>query len=425
MLPLLALACAGPSGGDPSEDDAPVDVADTADAVESIGDVPPRTRTLDAPGLATLTCAAAIPTDGKTECDVAFAWPDGTEAWAGIAGVGLHGRSSAGFPKPQYAIELREPDGGDAKVALFGLGEEADWLLNGMYVDRALLRNRLAFDLFRELGGAADWAPRTAYVEATVNGDAQGVFLLTERVERGGDRLDYAADAGDGARFVVKADEVGTPSTLQYALWATVEPAAPTNAQAAGIAATLAEVEASIAAGDRALWDRVDLDSFVAFVLVEELLKNNDAYFLSHHLWRGDDGLVRFVPWDLDLTLGQPYYNDNWRSDAWIAYRPDLVALAAAQPAFARRMAERWTEARGDVLADDAVLARMESYRALVGEDAIARNFARWPIAGIQFAGDQLYPVASYEEEWTAVTTWIVARLAWMDQNVGSYATSR
>lgn len=425
MLPLLVLACAGPSGAEPSGEADAADPVDTASDVESLPDVPPRTRTLDAPGLATLTCAAAIPTDGKTECDVAFAWPDGTEEWVGIAGVGLRGRSSAGFPKPQYALELREPDGADAGVGLYGLGADGDWILNGMYIDRALIRNRLAFDLFRALGGAADWAPRTAYVEVAVNGDAQGVFLLTERIERGEDRLAYAADAGDGARFVVKADEVGTPSTLQYAAWATVEPSAPTNDQATGIAATLADVEAAIAAGDPGLWDRVDLDSFVAFTLVEELLKNNDGYFLSHHLWRGDDGLVRFVPWDLDLTLGQPYYNENWRTDTWVAYRPDLVALAAAQPAFARRMAERWDEARADVLADDAVLARMEGYRTLIGEDAIARNFARWPIASIQFAGNELYPVASYDEEWTAVTTWIAARLAWMDENVGSYATSR
>lgn len=407
---LLLLACTGdepsppvPDGGDPAE---PV----------GGGEEPPP-RTLESPGLVTLDCAETIPTDGKVDCAIAFAWPNGDAVWSGTAGVGLRGRSSAGFPKQQFAVELRDEAGDDAAVDLFGLGAEGDWVLNGMWIDRALFRNRLAWDLFRDLG---EWAPRAEYVELTLNGAYWGVYLLTERIERDASRLDFEADQGAGSRWIVKADEVGFPSTLQYASWSLLEPADPVPAQSDGVEAELANIEALLLAGDPAVWDHVDLDSFVAFVLLEETVKNNDGYYLSHHLWRGDDGLVRFVPWDLDLTLGQPSYNDNELSDDWILYRPDLVALAAAQPRFANRMVERWTELRADAWTDDAILARQAGYRALIGDEAIDRNFAAWPIEAVDFSG-YLYAVTSYEEELAHVRAWTTARLAWMDQQIADY----
>ena len=108
------------------------------------------------------------------------------------------------------------------------MGEEADWLLNGMYVDRALLRNKLGYDLFRELSGGAEWAPETAYVELTYQGEYFGLYALAERVDRSGGRLDIPADDGTGSSFVVKGDESGIASTVQYASWGVVYPSVPT-----------------------------------------------------------------------------------------------------------------------------------------------------------------------------------------------------
>lgn len=55
----------------------------------------------------------------------------------------------------------------------------------------------------------------------------------------------------------------------------------------------------------------VDRGSAVDFVLLQELVRNTDAYYLSVYLWRDGEAPMRFTPWDLDLSLGQPSYNDN------------------------------------------------------------------------------------------------------------------
>ncbi|MDP2314280.1 MAG: CotH kinase family protein, partial [Pseudomonadota bacterium] len=428
VLPLLLLACTAPAtprpGADPGADSAAADSGAPVDtAPERVGDapVPVDTGLPLEPGQAELTCADALPVDGKVPCTLRITGPDGTVWWDGAAGVGLHGRSSASFPKPQLAVELRDDAGAEAPADLYGMGEEADWLLNGMWIDRALLRNKLAYDLYRELTDEREWAPESVYVELTHNGAYAGLYALVERVDRGDGRLDLPADDGTGATFIVKGDETGIVSNVQYAHWAIVYPSVATDAVTAGVTARLTTVEGYLTYADARMFDEIDLDSAVAFVLIEELVKNNDAFFLSHHAYTRPDGKLGFVPWDLDLTLGQPSYNDNENPGSWIAYRPGgLIGNMGQIAAFRERMVSMWAEWRATELADGEVAARIDAIVAGLGP-AVARNFERWPIGDVDFGGT-LYVVGSHPEEIARVKAFLAARLAWMDANVGAWS---
>lgn len=421
IVAMWALAGCAPGGsihiGGEESDTAPAPAADSAEELptpEPEPEEPPWTT----PALTELSCPGPIPVETDIPCTVDFRMPDGSAVWSGDVDVHQRGRSSSGFPKPQYRLSLQE-GGTDAEADLYGMGGEADWVLNGMWIDRALIRNKLAYDLFRAISEGPDWAPESAYVELTLDGAYAGVYLLTEVVDRDAARLQFAADDGSGDRFIVAADETGFASSVQYASWRIDSPAgaALTAAAERGVRAHIGAWEAALREGSG--FEHMDLDSFVSFVLIEEFMKNNDAYFLSHRVWRGDDALLRMVPWDLDLTLGQPNYNENWRTDTWIAYRPELVSLPAEDEAFRTRLVERWTEARQGPLATDAVLARIAAQRSVLG-DAVARNWERWDITTVDFGGE-LYAVTSPEEEYARVEAWIVARLLWMDEEIARY----
>jgi hypothetical protein len=174
-------------------------------------------------------------------------------------------------------------------------------------------------------------------------------------------------------------------------------------------------------AGDVAQWDAMELDSAVDWVILQELFKNNDAYFLSIHLWRDQGGPLRHTPWDVELSLGYPYYDCGAES---FLPRRDFIDMYAADPAFTTRLAERWGELRQDQLSDEAILARIAAYEATLG-DAIARNFERWPVDEIVFSwGDVdnwLCPASTWEEEHDRVLAWIPARTAWLDENIGAF----
>jgi spore coat protein H len=300
-------------------------------------------------------------------------------------------------------------------VAVFGMGAEADWLLNGSWLDRSLVRNKLGYDLHRAMGR---WAPDSRFAELTLDGQYLGVFLLVERIEHGGTRLDIADDDGTGRSFIVKGSDSGQfPSTVQHNPWEEVYP----EPAPAGVGSRLAAFESAILAGGDAMFDsQVDLDSLVDFVILEETIKNNDAYWLSHNVYASAGGKVGFIPWDLDLGLGQPGYNDSERTDGWLFYRPALIAQPAMTPAFRARLAARWAELRGSLLATDALIARLHGYRAFLGE-AIGRNWQVWDITGVGGGTFPLYPVASPDEEYAHIDAWLGARLLWIDASIATY----
>jgi hypothetical protein len=138
------------------------------------------------------------------------------------------------------------------------------------------------------------------------------------------------------------------------------------------------------------------------------------------HIWKDIGGRIHFVPWDLDLSLGQPSYNDNENPEGWILYRPDWLAFMSSDPVFVERLELRWHSLRETLLSNAAVLARIERYQTTLGE-GLEENFEIWPIEGIQFSGNSLYAVSSYEEEITQVQSFVEARASWLDMEINAF----
>ena len=386
---------------------------------------PPPVCTID------LDCGGAtIPDEPKIPCAIDIEDGVGGVEYSGWAGVEKRGRSSQMFPKPQYAVELRVSDQDETEVPtnLLDMGRESDWVLNGAYIDRALMRNKLLFELFQSFGGTERYAPETKFCTLTLDGDYRGIYLLSERIKRDDDRVVLPADrAMNGSSFLLKQDEDGGIRSvgIAYGSWRLMYPRQDTATpqQIAGVVAVLDSWDAVISGVDTTtdLFSILDLDSAVDFILLEELAKNHDAYFLSMHVWKAPGGQIHFTPWDLDLSIGQPNYNNSAPSDGWVTVRPALVEGMAQRAEFRERFGERWRELRDGVLSDDALFARLDFHLETIAEHVDA-NFERWPIEEVQFLGDSLYLVSSHDEEMALVRTWLEERLVWMDDNIDDYA---
>lgn len=398
---------------------APYDSADPIEYIEG----PPSSK----PGLCevVLSCDGPIEDEPKIGCEMSVTSDTGIVQYSGRAGLDLRGRSSAAFPKPQYAAELWDGDDEAISANLMGMGGESDWILNGAYIDRVLFRNTLAYDSFRA-AAADNYAAEIAYCTLTLDGEWVGIYHLTERIKRDDDRVDLEAD-DSGETFLVKLDdETGiAPNSTGYGTWQLVYPRAETlsAAASAAIAGRLNGWQSAIVHSPQTIPDWLDIDSMIDFILIQELTRNNDAYYLSIHISRAPGEGMRMIPWDSDLSLGQPSYNDNENPAGWVAYRPDFIANMADIPGFSQALAERWRQLRADAWSDAALNTRIDGYRETMGE-RVYENFEVWPIADIEFGWsgvDYLYEIESYDAELERVRAWLPQRLAWVDANIDAW----
>jgi hypothetical protein len=390
-----------------------------------------------------LDCPSEIIDEEKILCTLAITDGLGGVVYADHAGVEIRGRSSQAFPKLNYSVELRTAGDVENPVNILGMGQEADWVLDGMWADRSFVRNALAYDSFRDFS-ATSYAARGRYATLTLNGEPQGLYRIVERIKRDDDRVNVTADDGMGSSFIVKQDVEGE-LRMRLGLqsrWALVYPGSSTatEAQQAGVQAWLDRLNTALTSDTpedptTGVLSLLALDPTADFILLQELMKNIDAFNLSIHFARDAGGLAALVPWDCDLSLGQPTVTDepnggpnqetNDQPEGWIIHRPAFINTLVAVEALRARLGTRWRELRLTALSDAAIARKLDRYAMTLTPAAIEQNFMLWPIEDVDYVEVyepySFYDVTSHAEEMTRVKAFLAARIAWIDANVDSY----
>ena len=127
------------------------------------------------------------------------------------ATIKMRGASSYLFDKKQYRIKFytKQKNGKAKDCGFLGMEEDSEWVLNGPFLDKTLIRNRLLYELAGEI---FQWAPDTRYCEIFLNGRYQGLYLAVEPVTDGPGRLNlsrYGLLSGETA-WLAKRDRIGT-----------------------------------------------------------------------------------------------------------------------------------------------------------------------------------------------------------------------
>lgn len=451
LLPLLLLGCQPgvidfpePSPEPASFNDDPV--IDTVVPETSVEIVPD--QTWEHPGILLVdTLGQSIVTETKIDAWMEeIRWHDGTgshldhspRTWEGHVGIEVHGSSSASFSKRNYRIELRDDNGDDLDYALLGLPEEADWVLHGPYSDKSLIRNAIAYGLGRAIS-TGQWQPRTAFAELLINRAHQGVYLVVERVERGGERVDISAISDDepGGGYIVKIDQnrgpgwrtdMGTPIDYHYPKSEEI-----TATQDLWIKTWFDNMEAMMADDDfTQRWpDRLDGDSFIDHYIINELSKNVDGYRLSGYLHldateSGSGKLVAGPLWDFNLAFGNVDYCYCWEVEGAVYDALDQCGSGDQEPFWWQRLLEdpayvdalrcRWEELRVGALSDQALQDMIAQYTTEIA-DIADRNDEAWGVLG-SYVWPNFYVGQTWQEELVYLDNWLLSRAAWLDDNL-------
>jgi spore coat protein CotH len=192
--------------------------------------------------------------------------------------------------------------------------------------DPSLLRERLAYSLFGDMGCPAS---RAAHAHLEVNGDALGLFTLVEQVDGRFARMRFP-DGGEGNVYKAVWPTAGTSEENYLEALETNEEEGPSVQAMLDFAEAVAGATEESALGVLERW--TDLEVLTAFLAVDRSMDNwdgivgwwcHDARCRNHNYYwyqETDRDKLWLIPWDLDKTfqvpnplirLGQPPWDDT------------------------------------------------------------------------------------------------------------------
>jgi hypothetical protein len=296
--------------------------------------------------------------------------------------------------KSYYEIEFDKPHGID------GLVTSRHLLLTSMYRDPTLMRDKLAYDLFRSFSkpGKPRYAPHSRFVEVVLNGEYVGVYEMTDRVDS--ELLGFAAKFDDPTAPAVLYKAVGEGATFERRSQANYVQKLP-RWKKGSYWGPYNDLMDFVGHSDSNTFARqveqlIDVDNIIDFELLLSLSCNGEGRNFNLFIARNGGPGEKFflVPWDYDMAFWKPVKANNYLIDR----------LHRDLPGYTTRLKARWKELREGPLENGRVMALLDDLYAQLGRGGAERNFNRWP-----------HPNYPYEPNVEFLRSWLQTRLAKID----------
>ncbi|MEG2192704.1 MAG: CotH kinase family protein [Oscillospiraceae bacterium] len=356
--------------------------------------------------------------------------------------IRLRGNSSADFDKKQYLLKLYNEDGSKNKQDILGMGKDWEWVLNVSFIDKSLMRNYAAYTMGKQLNVAS---PDAEYCEVfRQRGEVfeyMGVYLIMENVERSNDRVDIPkySEKSKNVPYILRRDRfdgmgVMLPlnSTANKQFYGSVELKYPKRDMMSQ--EDFDKIVEEVNTIERTLLSDVpreylnyskllNVDSFVDYFILNELLMNYDAGFRSTYSYKSYDGKLTMGPfWDFDQSLDNDpigrtdLHRTAMQEAAW--FRQLL-----RDPAFVSKVIERYSTLRDTCFSNEAFEELIDNTAIYLGTGA-ERDWNRW---GYHYRSDYLKEknvldtsrnVKSYKAELKRIKYAYNTHADWLDKNI-------
>ena len=353
--------------------------------------------------------------------------------YSGAISIEIRGSSSQSLDKKPYGLSTLSDDYTENNnVKLLGMPKENDWILNSFAFDDSMMRDYISYNMARQMG---QYATDLKYCEVIVNGDYRGLYALSEKIKRDGDRVDISK---------LSDDENTIPEVTGGYLMQTDRPDADdpeawnnngagyiheypksedvTSEQSAYIESVFRDLDQTAGNSDiiNGYPAFIDVPSFVDYMLVAEIASNVDAYALSTYYHKDRGGKLRAGPvWDYNLTYGNDLFQwgfnrsftDVWQfnySNTGANFWGDLFANSTFKCYLSKRFNE--VTNTGQPLNYDSISDLIDSTVTLISE-AVVRENERWST------------IDDFSGEITNMKSWILQRITWMRIELGDFSS--
>ena len=348
------------------------------------------------------------------------------------AGFKIRGTSSQQYDKKSYRVELWADETGVemADTTFLGMRSDDDWNLEAMWSQPLRLRDKVANDLWMEMYSLpyADLEPkarpgvRMQYADLFINDEYQGIYTLTERMDR--NQLNLRRYTTEIRGILYKGNGPGAP---------TFESLTPYD----NSSDTWDNYEWVYPNEDEATNNWYHLYSFTNFVMnaSDNVFRSQYAaqfdkanaidYYLFINAVMGMDNMGRnifmarykktapyiYLPWDLDAIWGLDTDGSQTNNAEGLMTNGFFNRLIqdCTENGFVASAQTRYNELRSTYLTKDYIMGKVQSqYDALLTSGAYEREHEAWP----SFTVD--------ESQLSYMSNWLDARFNYLDSEINS-----
>lgn len=381
---------------------------------------------------------------------------DPPNAYNNNVGIEIRGAFSASLPQKPYGFETRNNLMVQNDTSLLGMPAEHDWCLLATYNDKVYVRNTLANELFDKLG---HYAARYKHCEVVIDGQYQGIYFLSEKVKRDNNRVDISKlDSLDNTGipvtggYILKNDywnssnswllgyhPIDHPSYDVHLVYDYPKYDKITPQQKTYIQTYINSFESALYSpsfGDTATGFRAYLStlSFIDYMLINELSRNNDGFKKSWYLHKNRDdkgGKLKAGPvWDFDWAWadipGSSIFSATDGS-GWAHHinddGPDVnsngwLVRMMQDTLFQNEVKCRWVQLRNSYF-DTTYLFNYVDSMAIYLDSAQMRHQERWGTLGIDVGTPEIGPQpTTFAGDIALFKSWVLERIGWLDANM-------
>ena len=335
----------------------------------------------------------------------------------------IRGRGNSSWtemPKKSYKIEFVN------KQEMLGMPKDRDWALISNYADKTLMKNYLMYHLSAKLG--AYYAPRCEFAELYINNEYLGVYLLTETIKIGKNRINipdndnsYIVEISQNHHkndlvfysHVIKSDSIGKPFRIH-------DPKEPSKETLITLEKHIENFENYLKTIEQkkennlSLW--IELNECIKHYWIQEFSKNPDAsgYSSIYFTWT-KEGIIRMGPvWDFDLAFGSHSIESINQTDKWLIKTGYWHSYIFKDSISNRSRIDYWTKNK---LQFAHTVDEADSVQNLL-QDAAKNNFKKWDVLQSTKYIYHRHAYNAYEDAVEDLKKWINERLEWIENGL-------
>ena len=342
------------------------------------------------------------------------------------------GNSSLHFDKKSFRLKLVDGAGERDSHEMLGMPKEDEWILNGPFLDKTLMRNYMLMNI---CGQVLENTPQVRFCELFVDGEYRGVYVMMQSVSRAQAGLAKSPKNRPDTSYIVRLDRGGSVELDNFSLYTLRTQSKLNVVYPSGKTCTPEQakyIERDVSQFEKALYSLdyddpvlgyggyIDVDSFVDYMVLNEFFQNYDAARYSTYLCKPLGGKLSIGPvWDFNNALYN--YIETAYDATGFAFPDDLwYFMLLKDERFTQRVIDRYRQLRRTVLSEEYLLSYVDDVAAYLGP-AIERNFAVW---GYTFRPEYglLEPAQrnldSYGAALAQMKDFLRRRGDWLDQNI-------